>query len=56
MDTVYGLVCRFDSSKAMEELYRVKDCSPEKALPVLLGDENQLAQAIDGPCPPWPRN
>jgi L-threonylcarbamoyladenylate synthase len=50
-DTVYGLVCRFNSSKAMEELYRVKGRPPEKALPVLLGDESQLAQVIDGPLP-----
>lgn len=47
-DTVYGLVCRYDSSQAMEELYRVKDRPPEKALPVLIGDESQLAQVIAG--------
>lgn len=50
-DTVYGLVCRFDSSNAIETLYRVKERPPEKALPVLLGDENQLVQVIDGPIP-----
>lgn len=47
-DTVYGLVCRFDSSSAIEELYRVKDRPPEKALPVLIGDESQLAQVVVG--------
>lgn len=47
-DTVYGLVCRFDSSAAIEELYRVKDRPPEKALPVLIGDESQLAQVVAG--------
>lgn len=47
-DTVYGLVCRYDSSQAMHELYRVKDRPPEKALPVLLGDESQLEKVIVG--------
>lgn len=50
-DTVYGLVCPFDSSRAIERLYWVKERPPEKALPVLLGDESQLAQVIDGPIP-----
>ncbi len=50
-DTVYGLVCRFNSSGAIEELYRVKDRPPEKALPVLIGDESQLAQVVAGPLP-----
>lgn len=50
-DTVYGLVCRYDSSRAIEELYRVKDRPPEKALPVLIGDESQLAQVVDGELP-----
>lgn len=50
-DTVYGLVCRYNSSQAIEELYRVKDRPPEKALPVLIGDESQLAQVIAGPLP-----
>ena len=47
-DTVYGLVCRYDSSAAIEELYRVKDRPPEKALPVLIGDASQLALVVDG--------
>ncbi|HRJ41061.1 MAG: threonylcarbamoyl-AMP synthase [Caldilineaceae bacterium] len=50
-DTVYGLVCRYDSQPAMEELYRVKDRPPEKALPVLIGDESQLAQVVAGSLP-----
>lgn len=50
-DTVYGLVCRYDSSQAIEELYRVKDRPPEKALPVLIGDESQLTQLIAGDLP-----
>ncbi|RLT43884.1 MAG: threonylcarbamoyl-AMP synthase [Chloroflexi bacterium] len=51
-DTVYGLVCRYDSSKAIAELYRVKDRPPEKALPVLIGDPSQLALVVDGELPP----
>ncbi|RLT41898.1 MAG: threonylcarbamoyl-AMP synthase [Chloroflexi bacterium] len=51
-DTVYGLVCRYDSSEAIAELYRVKDRPPQKALPVLIGDESQLAQVVAGPLPP----
>ncbi|MFZ1753137.1 MAG: Sua5/YciO/YrdC/YwlC family protein, partial [Caldilineaceae bacterium] len=47
-DTVYGLVCRYDRRGAIEELYRVKERPPEKALPVLLGDESQLAQVVEG--------
>lgn len=50
-DTVYGLVCRFDSSVAIEELYRVKERPPEKALPVLIGDESQLEQVVSGTLP-----
>lgn len=48
-DTVYGLVCRYDSSQAIETLYRAKERPPEKALPVLLGDESQTAQVVAGP-------
>lgn len=51
-DTVYGLVCRYDSSPAIAELYRVKDRPPEKALPVLIGDPSQLALVVDGELPP----
>jgi len=47
-DTVYGLVCRYDSQRAIEELYRVKDRPPEKALPVLLGDKSQLDAVLAG--------
>jgi len=50
-DTVYGLVCRFNSSRAIAELYRVKDRLPERALPVLIGDESQLEQVIAAPLP-----
>ncbi len=51
-DTVYGLVCRFDNPQAIAELYRVKDRPPEKALPVLIGNESQLAQVVAGSLPP----
>ena len=43
-DTVYGLACRFDSAQAMTDLYTAKARPPEKALPVLLGDAEQVIQ------------
>jgi len=54
-DTVYGLVCRFDSSRAIERLYWVKERPPEKALPVLIGDEEQVAQVVAGELSPIAR-
>jgi L-threonylcarbamoyladenylate synthase len=45
-DTVYGVVCRFDSEEAIDQLYWVKERPPQKALPVLLGDEGQLDRVI----------
>ena len=45
-DTVYGVVCRFDSEQAIDQLYWVKERQPQKALPVLLGDEGQLDRVI----------
>ena len=50
-DTVYGLVCRYDSPRAIAQLFAVKERPPEKALPVLLGDEAQLPLVTAGPLP-----
>lgn len=50
-DTVYGVVCRFDSTQAIEQLYWVKERLPQKALPVLLGDEAQLDLVVQSPLP-----
>lgn len=45
-DTVYGLVCRYDSVAAIDALYEAKGRPPEKALPVLLADMDQLDQVV----------
>jgi L-threonylcarbamoyladenylate synthase len=47
-DTVYGLMCRFDSAAGIEQLYIVKDRPPHKAIPVLLADADQLAVIVAG--------
>ena len=43
-DTVYGLSCPFDSIAGVEALYRVKGRPLGKAIPILLGKMEQLAQ------------
>lgn len=45
-DTVYGLVCHYDSEAAIEALYEAKGRPPEKALPILLADEAQLDEVV----------
>ncbi len=55
-DTVYGLVCRYDSARAIERLYTVKERPHEKALPVLLGAETQLPQVVQMPLPSLARS
>ncbi len=42
-DTVYGLMCRYDSAIAIELLYEAKQRPPQKAIPVLISDQAQLA-------------
>lgn len=41
-DTVYGLMCRYDSSAAIGQLYLAKDRPPQKAIPVLISNSQQL--------------
>lgn len=41
-DTVYGVMCRYDSPAAIALLYAAKDRPPQKAIPVLVGDLAQL--------------
>jgi L-threonylcarbamoyladenylate synthase len=50
-DTVYGVMCRYDSVAAIERLYVAKDRPPRKAIPILLGGEEMLAQVSPGPLP-----
>ncbi len=48
-DTVYGVMCRFDQPKAIDQLYAIKGRPPAKAIPVLIGDPDQLAQVTHLP-------
>ena len=41
-DTVYGVMCRYDSPTAIERLYSIKERPQHKAIPVLIGDFQQL--------------
>jgi L-threonylcarbamoyladenylate synthase len=49
-DTVFGLFCRPDSVTAIERLYVAKARPPDKAIPILIGEQAQLAQVA---LPPW---
>lgn len=51
-DTVYGLMCRFDRPQAIDQLYAIKGRPPEKAIPVLIGDSDQLVQLTAEPIDP----
>ncbi|MCX6044651.1 MAG: L-threonylcarbamoyladenylate synthase [Chloroflexi bacterium] len=51
-DTVYGLMCRYDSAAAIELLYEAKQRPPQKAIPVLIGDPTQLALVTPAPLSP----
>lgn len=48
-DTVYGVMCRFDQSQAIDKLYEIKGRPPEKAIPVLISDPIQLTQLTPAP-------
>lgn len=50
-DTVYGVMGRYDSPRAIDEIYRVKDRPPQKPLPVLLSDLAQLEPITPLPLP-----
>ena len=50
-DTVYGVMCRFDSAAGIERLYLAKDRPPQKAIPVLLAGVDQLAHLVAGELP-----
>jgi L-threonylcarbamoyladenylate synthase len=41
-DTVYGLMCRYDSPAAIEKLYEAKQRPPKKPIPVLISHLEQL--------------
>ena len=51
-DTVYGVMCRWDSPQAIAQLYAVKERPPDKAIPILIGALDQLELFIEPPLPP----
>ncbi len=51
-DTVYGVMCRYDSAQAIDRLYAAKDRPPQKAIPVLIGDLEQLRLLVPDPLSP----
>lgn len=48
-DTVYGVMCRYDSPTAISRLYEAKGRPPQKAIPVLLGNREQLTKIVRSP-------
>jgi L-threonylcarbamoyladenylate synthase len=51
-DTVYGIMCRFDSPSAVQRLFEIKRRSPQKAIPVLIGGTDQLSKVVKTPLTP----
>ena len=47
-DTVYGLVCLCRDAAAIDRLFAVKERPSHKALPVLLGDAEQVRAVVRG--------
>ncbi len=45
-DTVYGLVCLYNDTAAIDRLFAAKERPSQKALPVLLGDAEQAAAVV----------
>jgi L-threonylcarbamoyladenylate synthase len=50
-DTVYGVFARPDSALAIERLYQAKARPAEKAIPVLISHDAQLAALVRSPLP-----
>ncbi len=48
-DTVYGVFCRPDRPAAVERLYIAKDRPPQKAIPILISDREQVTQVAQPP-------
>lgn len=51
-DTVYGVFCRPDRPAAIERLYIAKLRPPQKAIPILIGDADQVGDIAQPPLPP----
>ena len=50
-DTVYGIMCQFDSPHAVQQLYRIKQRPQHKAIAILIGDRAQLSLVVQMPIP-----
>lgn len=48
-DTVYGLMCRYDSITAISRIYEIKGRPATKAIPILIGNRKQLADIVRFP-------
>src|SRR5512138_3025591 len=46
-DTVYGVGCFAFHEKAIESIYEAKDRAIEKAIPVLIGDNDDLIKVAE---------
>lgn len=47
-DTVYGIACLLDKEAAIEEIYKIKERDSSKAIPLLIGEYEQIICATDG--------
>ena len=47
-DTVYGIACLLEKEEAIQELYRIKERDTNKAIPLLIGEYEQIICATDG--------
>ena len=50
-DTVYGVMCRYDSPSAIRLLFEVKQRPQHKAIAILIGDSAQLQLVTQMPIP-----
>lgn len=47
-DTVYGIACLLDKEEAIHEIYRIKEREATKAIPLLIGEYEQIICTSDG--------
>ena len=47
-DTVYGIACLLDKEESIHEIYRIKERDAAKAIPLLIGEYEQIICASDG--------
>ncbi len=47
-DTVYGIACLLEKETAIQELYQIKERDSSKAIPLLIGEYEQVICATDG--------